>query len=81
MVAALKSWGEEEINPVKKQAKKVKVSPKKKWVQRVYINASIVLSQEEKAVIALASRGRGRETGSRVIEKMRVDEEGLYGVF
>jgi ATP-dependent Lhr-like helicase len=56
MIAAFKSWEEKEINPVKKQAKKVKVSPEEnKRIQRVYRNASIFRSQGKKAVIALAS--------------------------
>jgi ATP-dependent helicase Lhr and Lhr-like helicase len=56
MVAAFKSWEEKEVNLVKKQEKKVKISPEeKKRIQRVYRNANIVRSQGKKAVIALVS--------------------------
>ena len=61
-----------------KHPEKLKTEEDKLKVKRVYRNANIVLSHGKKAVIALASRGLGPETASRVIAKLKEDEDDFY---
>jgi len=75
MIAVLKPWEAEEIKVVKKNNK---TKDEIKRARRVYRNAGLVLSHGKTAAIALASRGLGPETASRVIRKMRQSEEGFY---
>ena len=77
LIAALKPWERDEME-LAKHPEKLKTEEDKLKVKRVYRNANIVLSHGKKAVIALASRGLGPETASRVIAKLKEDEDDFY---
>lgn len=76
-IAALKPWERDEME-MAKHPEKLKTEDEKVKVKRVYRNGNIVLSHGKKAVIALASRGLGPETASRVIAKLKEDEDDFY---
>ena len=77
MVAALKPWEEDEIKIVKKPEKS-KNAEERRRTKRVFRNANLVLSYGKTAAIALASRGLGPETASRVVGKLQRDELEFY---
>ena len=77
LIAALKPWERDEME-MAKHPEKLKTEDEKLKVKRVYRNGNIVLSHGKKAVIALASRGLGPEAASRVIAKLKEDEEDFY---
>jgi ATP-dependent Lhr-like helicase len=77
LIAALKPWERGEME-MAKHPEKLRTEDEKLKVKRVYRNGNIVLSHGKKAVIALASRGLGPETASRVIAKLKEDEDDFY---
>ena len=73
LIAALKPWEKDEITLVKQSARAHQTNgekaTEKERVKRVYRNANLVLSHSVRAVIALAARGVGPETASRIMRR------------
>ena len=72
LIAALKPWETDEIKLVKQFSNQQSMGEKgseKVRVKRVYRNANFVLSHGVRAVIALAARGVGPETASRIMRR------------
>jgi ATP-dependent Lhr-like helicase len=74
LIAALKPWETDDIKLVKRfsrahQTPAAEKGAEKEHVKRVYRNANLVLSHGVRAVIALAARGVGPETASRVMRR------------
>ncbi len=73
LIAALKPWETDEIKLTKQYDAHTNTNTngEKERVKRVYRNANLVLSHGVLAVIALAARGVGPETASRIIRKFK----------
>jgi ATP-dependent Lhr-like helicase len=73
LIAALKPWETDEIKLVKRTSHAHQTAEEKgtekERVKRVYRNANLVLSHGVRAVIALAARGIGPETASRIMRR------------
>lgn len=77
MIAAFKPWENEEIDLVKKIGN-VDNAGDIKRIKRAYRNANIVRTSGKIGVIALAARGIGPETATRIIYKNRKNEDDFY---
>ena len=74
LIAALKPWEDDLIKAVKKKNK----SEEERAIEiKLLRNANIVLSEGKKAVRALAARGVGPETASRILATM-AEDDGFY---
>jgi ATP-dependent Lhr-like helicase len=76
-IACLNPWDEETVAAVRR-GDGDRDDEQERLVQRAYRSAGLVQSHGKQAVIALAARGVGPQTASRIIGKLREDEADFY---
>ena len=74
-IAALNPWAEEAVAAVRANEKD---NEQEKTTRRAHRAANLVQSHGKQAVIALAARGVGPQNATRIIAKLRENEEDFY---
>lgn len=74
-IAALKPWEDDYVQAVQAREKSEEQVEK---TERAFWSASLVQSHGKRAVIALAARGVGPRNTTRIINKLREDEDEFY---
>jgi ATP-dependent Lhr-like helicase len=74
-VAALNPWDDDAVKAVRASEKD---EEQEKLTERAFHSASLVQSHGKRAVIALAARGVGPHNATRIINKLREDEDDFY---
>lgn len=74
-IAALNPWDEETISAIRKSEKDDEAE---RLTKRAHRSANLVQSHGKQAVIALAARGVGPQTGARILANLRESEADFY---